>query len=232
MGLYDDGNWDPFASISSARVSGQVPLLLKALMLAERFEAERCKLKLAEALSPIPCDQPTLSLAKSVLTLPHSILDLEEMKEIKDGIKTQFFWGLFSNEVRISIDDGFDEARAAKYKLLGSSLRPKASDEEVRLAYKSLALRFHPDKNKGSQAANNFRAVTETFKMLTDKSCTTSAPGKEISSTFILSNDCGVSWGRPDFLNRCCPTIQEVINPYIEDGKLVIKYEIRNIDGF
>ena len=36
--------------------------------------------------------------------------------------------------------------------------------------------------------------------------------------------------GFPDLLSRQCPTIQEVVAPYLVDGKLTIKYMISNVD--
>jgi hypothetical protein len=41
-----------------------------------------------------------------------------------------------------------------------------ASSAEIKKAYRRLALRFHPDKNDASDAAERFRAVTEAYETL------------------------------------------------------------------
>ena len=53
------------------------------------------------------------------------------------------------------------------------------------------------------------------------------APEKKLSSTWFLKSK---RYGWYDFLNRKCPTIQEVVAPYLVDGKLTIKYEISKVD--
>lgn len=53
------------------------------------------------------------------------------------------------------------------YKILG--IGRGASDDEVKKAYRRLALRFHPDKNKHSQAEERFKEVAEAYEVLSDK---------------------------------------------------------------
>lgn len=45
----------------------------------------------------------------------------------------------------------------------------KASEEEIKKAYKKLALKHHPDRNKGSEeSSKKFKEVSEAFEVLTD----------------------------------------------------------------
>ncbi|BGP02590.1 Protein SIS1 [Rhodotorula toruloides] len=54
------------------------------------------------------------------------------------------------------------------YRLLGVS--KGASDDEIKKAYKKLALKHHPDRNQGSEeAAKKFKEVSEAYEVLADK---------------------------------------------------------------
>lgn len=53
------------------------------------------------------------------------------------------------------------------YELLG--VERTASSQEIRKSYKKLALKYHPDRNKGSQEAEaRFKEVTEAYSVLSD----------------------------------------------------------------
>ncbi len=54
------------------------------------------------------------------------------------------------------------------YKVLG--VDKKATQDEIKKAYRKLAVKFHPDKNKGNkEAENKFKEVNEANEVLSDK---------------------------------------------------------------
>jgi DnaJ-class molecular chaperone len=53
------------------------------------------------------------------------------------------------------------------YEVLG--LKPGASQEEIKKSFRSLALKHHPDKNKGSEESKQkFMKIVEAYEVLSD----------------------------------------------------------------
>lgn len=52
------------------------------------------------------------------------------------------------------------------YSVLGVS--SDSNEEEIRRAYKRLALRYHPDKNPDADAEDKFKQIAQAYDVLTD----------------------------------------------------------------
>ena len=49
-------------------------------------------------------------------------------------------------------------------------LNPGASEEDIKKAYKKLALKYHPDRNHDEGAEDKFKQISEAYQILTGKS--------------------------------------------------------------
>ena len=57
-------------------------------------------------------------------------------------------------------------AKRDYYEVLGVS--KNSSIDEIKKQYRKLALKFHPDRNKSSEAAEHFKEISEAYAVLSD----------------------------------------------------------------
>ncbi|RXG59216.1 DnaJ-like protein subfamily C member 5-like protein [Armadillidium vulgare] len=53
------------------------------------------------------------------------------------------------------------------YKILG--IEKTATDDDIKKGYRTMAMKFHPDKNDSPDASERFKEVAEAYEILIDK---------------------------------------------------------------
>lgn len=59
------------------------------------------------------------------------------------------------------------KAKTDYYKVLG--IAKDATEDQIKKAYRKLALKYHPDKNKAADAEEKFKEVAEAYEVLSDE---------------------------------------------------------------
>jgi hypothetical protein len=75
--------------------------------------------------------------------------------------------GHFNSRSSGTMDNDYNKSIPDHYKTLGISTL--ASDADIRKAYRLLALKYHPDKNKDAGAEDKFKDIGVAYAVLSDK---------------------------------------------------------------
>ena len=79
------------------------------------------------------------------------------------------------------------------YEVLGVS--KNATDSEIKSAYRKLAIKYHPDKNKTKEAENKFKEVTQAYEVLSDAK--KRATYDQFGASAFEGNAAGAAGGNP-----------------------------------
>ena len=82
--------------------------------------------------------------------------------------------------------------------LLTLNVNQNASQEEIKTAYRKMALELHPDKNKGKNKDEEFKKITEAYNVLkkNEKEDTVYQQTKQNSGNQKVRPN--PQWGAPD----------------------------------
>ncbi|HLG06675.1 MAG TPA: DnaJ domain-containing protein, partial [Gemmatimonadales bacterium] len=89
------------------------------------------------------------------------------------------------------------------YRLLGVSR--DASEDEIKRAYRRLAMEYHPDRNPSPDAEARFKEIAEGYSVLTD-------PDKR--AAYDRYGEAGLRGGRSDFHHV---DLAEALNMFMRD---------------
>jgi curved DNA-binding protein CbpA len=122
------------------------------------------------------------------------------------------------------------------YKIL--EVTRDASPEDIQHAYRTLAMRYHPDRNSSPEAASKMTAINEAWEILGDSrrrrdydlSLTKPAPNAEIVSAILLAAREAIlrgGWrviedgGRTLLLENARQRIRLVLTEYVDNAALL-----------
>ncbi|KAJ6641818.1 DnaJ protein like 1 [Pseudolycoriella hygida] len=116
-------------------------------------------------------DQSAKCILRSNIIVKVKILEKDYQLTHNFQFSWKFFWILkrLRNipEVYYSISSTTMQMGKDYYKILG--IAKGASDDEIKKAYRKLALKYHPDKNKAASAEERFKEIAEAYEVLSDK---------------------------------------------------------------
>nr|WJX09126.1 putative salivary protein [Sogatella furcifera] len=110
------------------------------------------------------------------------------------------------------------------YEVLG--VKRNASDKEIKSAYKKLAIKYHPDKNKDRDTTKQFQQVSEAYEALKDEKSRKEYDMRRQGDAFG-----GFHGGQP-FEHDIFRTFEEFAHPSFHHNKESHRHNNMNFDFF